>query len=230
MEILFIPGILCSARVWGSLNELRNVYACHDVDVSGHDNIEGMSESIIRQFKDSSSEKIVVGFSMGGYVALDLVLRNELNIKGLILLNTTAAAVNPLTIPDRKSAMELAKSGQFDKVLAYSYDLCFRAPNQDWRDLLNTMAEEIGQEAYLRQQNAIITRKSLLNEIENIAIKTLIVSARYDKIIPYQDAIIMFDKIKNSSLAIIDDCGHIPMAEQPAMVKQCVTAFLEDMM
>jgi pimeloyl-ACP methyl ester carboxylesterase len=227
MEILFVPGLLSTPQVWGSLNTLRNVYHCYDIDVTQHDNITDIADDIVNEFKENATEKIVIGFSMGGYVALDLVLRKELNIKGLILMNTTAAPVNPLTIPDRKTAITLAQSGQFDKVLAQAYDLCFYKYNKEWEELLNGMSKEIGVEAYVRQQNAIITRNSLLNAIETINIKTLIVSARYDKIIPYQDAVMMFDKIKNSNLAIIDDCGHVPMIEQPAITKQYVDGFLD---
>jgi pimeloyl-ACP methyl ester carboxylesterase len=229
MEILFVPGLLSTPQVWGSLNDLRKSYRCHDADVTQYDDIERMADSICDQFKNETAEKIVIGFSMGGYIALELVLKAKLNIKGLILMNTTAAPVNPLTIPDRMRAIELAKTGKFNQALAYSYDLCFYKHQKEWEDLLNIMGETVGIDAYVRQQNAIMTRKSLIKDIETIDIKTLIVSARYDKIVPYQDAMMMFDKIKHSSLAIIDDCGHIPMIEQPAIIKRHVITYLNDM-
>lgn len=54
------------------------------------------------------------------------------------------------------------------------------------------MALEVGAEAYVKQQRAIMNRKNYSTSLKNITTETLIISGKQDQIIPYQDSLILF--------------------------------------
>ena len=47
MKVFFIPGLLCTSHVWGSVNNIRNKYACYDADVVNFNTIERMSDALV---------------------------------------------------------------------------------------------------------------------------------------------------------------------------------------
>lgn len=225
MKVIFIPGLLCTRKVWGELNDLRNKYDCYDADIGHSNSIEEMSESIAEQYL--SEDVAVIGISMGGYVAIDLALRVPKRIKKLVLINTTADSVNEATIADRQKGMTLAEAGLLQKVLKMQTGICYYQPKQEWLLLEEEMADSIGAEAYTRQQKAIISRKNYSNAIKNITSETLIISGREDKVTSYKDSLYMFENISKANLVLLGECGHLSTLEKSAVVKNHVISFLE---
>src|SRR6185295_20155742 len=156
MEIVFIPGLMCTNQIWGKVNTIRRQYKCHDADVNQFDTIEKMSAHIIENLpKDNIA---VIGISMGGYVAIDLALKISNKIQKLILINTTSQSVDTNTIPDRIKAIELAKNGRLDDIIEMYKGYCYFKPKEEWIILEKEMAKKIGSDAYIKQQQAIINR------------------------------------------------------------------------
>ena len=77
--------------------------------------------------------------------------------------------------------------------------------------------------------------EKLLNP-ENIKIPTLVIAGDDDRVAGIEhestgtrDIINLSHKIRNSSLAVISDCGHIPQEECPAVFLQAVNEFVSDL-
>lgn len=226
MEIVFIPGLICTNQVWGELNNLRDHYQCHDADVTRFDRIETTSDYIFKNLPDT--EITVIGISMGGYIAIDLALKAGKKIKKLILLNTTSNSVNLATINDRMRGIELAKNGMLDNIVEMYKGCCYYEPKDEWIMLEKEMAKYIGPEAYIKQQLSIINRPDYSASIKNIQAKTLIISGKNDQIIPYRDSISMFENIPQSSLILLDKCGHLSTLEKGRAVYNIVNEFLSE--
>lgn len=226
MEIIFIPGLLCNNLVWGELNKLRNTFSCYDADTTGFSTIEEISNNIFQQVKEHK-ELIVIGFSMGGSVAIDLALKMGNKVKKLILINTTCNVVDPATIENRQKAISLAEQDKMNKVLEMSKDFCYFAPQKEWLDLGKKMAEAVGAEAYIRQQHVIMSRKDYSHLIEQIESETLIVSSKQDKILPYQDSVFMFEKMPLANLVLFSQCGHFSLLEKGNSIFNIVSNFLK---
>lgn len=226
MEIIFIPGLLCTNQVWGKLNDIRRQYICHDADVLTFDNIEKMSDNIIKHLPQD--DIAVIGISMGGYVAIDLALKLKNKIKKLILINTTHHSVNLETLSNKIKAIELAKNGMLDKVLSMNEGFYYFKPKNEWIILEHEMAKQVGPDAYIKQQNAIIHRKNYVESIKNIQCETLIITGKNDPIMPYQDSIDMFVKISSSHLLALNECGHLATLEKGNIVLSAVNQFLRN--
>lgn len=225
MKVVFIPGLLCTNLIWGSVNNIRNKYSCHDADVIGFDSIEKMSDALVSSI--NSDDITLIGISMGGYVAIDAALKLKNKLKKLILINTTSNAVNQVSIPDREKAIKLAAQGAFEKVIAMANGICYYQPQIKWILLEEKMAHEVGSSAFVKQQKAIMTRKNYSPLIKNIKTDTLIISGKNDKVIPFKDSIFMSEQIKNSSLILLDKCGHLSTLEKGHTVASFIEQFLE---
>jgi pimeloyl-ACP methyl ester carboxylesterase len=66
----------------------------------------------------------------------------------------------------------------------------------------------------------------LLAKAKDIRVPTLIIWGREDKIIPLKVGEILHALIPNSTLAIIEKCGHVPQEEKPAETIQLIARFL----
>lgn len=225
MKVFFIPGLLCTNQIWGPVNNIRNKYECHDADVINFDAIEKISDALINSMP--LDEVAFVGISMGGYVAIDAVLKLGDKLKKLILINTTSNAVNQTTIQERKKAIQMAENGAFNEIVAMSNGICYYKPKEEWLLLEEKMASEVGPEAYIRQQQAIINRKNYSSLIKKISADTLIITGKNDQVIPFQDSFTMAEEINNSNLILLNACGHLSTLEKGYVVLDCIQKFLE---
>lgn len=225
MNIIFIPGLLCTHEVWGQTNTLRDKHTCYDANVIDFSSIEDMSDNLLKHLP--SNDVVLIGISMGGYVAIDAAIKAKDKIKKLILINATANSVDPATITERKKAIKFAMQGRLMDILAMSNGICYFNPKKEWILLEKEMGKKIGTQGYINQQTAILNRKNYTSELENITADTLIISGKADKIIPTKDAIDMCDKIKKSSLFLLSECGHLATLEKSDVVANIIEKFIE---
>jgi pimeloyl-ACP methyl ester carboxylesterase len=78
-------------------------------------------------------------------------------------------------------------------------------------------------EAFVRQQEAIISRPDSRPILASIKCPTLVLSGDADNTIPNALSVEMADNIYNARLVILPNCGHLPQVEQPqATAKELV--------
>lgn len=225
MNILFIPGLACTSKVWGELNQLRCDYSCTDAKVSDANTMEGLADLVEQQI-DPTQLYTVIGISMGGYIALELAFRKHPWLQKLVLINTTADAVDPKTIPNRLKKIELAKKNQLDRLLALSAGFYFYEKKPEYLTIEREMAYEVGCKAFITQQMAIINRKSYKNNIHEITQETLVISSKHDPLLDYHDAYFLFDQIRNAQLTVFSNAGHLTTLEKGKEVYHTVLNFL----
>ncbi|PIB34103.1 hypothetical protein BFP72_01010 [Reichenbachiella sp. 5M10] len=97
-DILFIPGLACDGAVWdAAVSQFQQNYTCHVITLPGFagqpaiDLSEGftpqISDELIRYVRDNQlRQPIVIGHSLGGFLALDILSREpELFSKAVIV-------------------------------------------------------------------------------------------------------------------------------------------------
>jgi len=85
-----VPPLLCSARVYESvLDTVWSYGAVTIADTVRDDTIAGMATRLLR---DASGRFVLLGTSMGGYVALEVVRQAPGRVAGLALVSTSARA------------------------------------------------------------------------------------------------------------------------------------------
>ena len=123
--------------------------------------------------------------------------------------------------------MELAKNGMFHNIIEMNKGCCYFNSKDEWIMLEKEMAKQLGPDTYIKQQLSIINRPNYSELIKNIKAKTLIISGKNDQILPYHDSIFMFEQIPQSSLILLEECGHLSTLEKGEFVLNSIHEFLQ---
>ena len=214
MKILFLPGLLCTNEIWGPLNTLRDHFECIDADVNKHNSIQEMGDELVELIAKKALKNIVIiGISMGGYIGLNIALRNLPQVQQVILINTSSRSVNVDTIPGRLEMIEKTRDGRFSEAIEESKGFCFFRPSPETDALEVRMGVAIGPHAYIKQQEAIISRKDVTEQLHGIDVPTLIITGKNDPVLPVSDSYKMLEAIEDSKLIAYSNCGHLATLE-----------------
>src|SRR3546814_19207317 len=71
------------------------------------------------------------------------------------------------------------------------------------------MAERVGREAFIRQQQAIQGRRDHGTTLVGIRVPTLVLCGRQDALTPLADHQEMAAGLSDSRLVVVEDCGHL---------------------
>ena len=95
------------------------------------------------------------------------------------------------------------------------------------KELVRLMADETGLEAYLRQQQAIITRPDFRPGLSAIKCPTVVVVGEQDKGTPPDLAREIAAAIAGSRLVVIPNCGHLSTIERPEAVTDILVEWMQ---
>src|SRR5580700_7576065 len=159
LPMVLIPGLTCSARLYAE--QIPALWQFGPVIVADHRRDDSMAAIARRILAAAPPRFALVGLSMGGYVAFEIMRQAASRVAKLALLDTGARGEAPERTEQRKPLIALAKSGRFAEILDSQYPtLVHRSRHGDTalKAIVRAMNEETGADAYLRQQQAIIGR------------------------------------------------------------------------
>ncbi len=218
-NLLLIPGLLCDRRLWQAQVEgLRHSAECVVADVAGRNTVAGLASAAIAKMPPGPFA--VAGFSMGGYVALEVMRQAAPRVSGLALLDTNARPDSEQATADRRRMMTLAET-DFDRVVnALLPKLLLPAHARDAKivAIVKAMAASTGVAGYCRQQEAIIGRIDSRPHLGAIRCPTLVLCGREDTLTPVMLHEEMANAIPGSRLVVAPQCGHMSPIEQPQLV------------
>ncbi|HAT2048212.1 TPA: alpha/beta hydrolase [Legionella pneumophila] len=225
-DIVLIPGALATPKLW-NLQEIffQESNRFHYVDVLNSNSIVEMAH----RFTSIAPKKFtLIGFSMGGYVALELYRHIPNKIEKLILINSAAKLVSEKGQLERERSLDLMDKGKFDFLikLIFKNSIYAQEKHDVLLPLIQEMAQEVGVENYKKQLNAILNKPDHAPFLPLIECPTLLIASKEDKVMPIERSEHMAKEIKNSELIYIEKCGHIAMLEQPDKINQILTEWL----
>jgi pimeloyl-ACP methyl ester carboxylesterase len=226
--LVLVPGILCNALLWkDQLQALDRVITCWVADHTRSTTMAGVAADVLR---DAPFERFALaGLSMGGYVALEMVRQAPQRVRRLALLDTSARADTPEQLVKRKGLITLARKGRFIGVTQALLPLFVHRNRLNDRKLVDTvkeMSRDIGSDAFIRQELAIMSRSDSLPLLPRIRCPTLVVCGRQDAVAPVDRHEEMANGIPGATLKVIEECGHLSTLERPAEVSEALKAWL----
>jgi pimeloyl-ACP methyl ester carboxylesterase len=142
-------------------------------------------------------------------------------VERLALLDTSARADTPEQTEERLELIGLARKGRFWEVLRRLLPKIVHPDRLDDERLTSTvfaMAEAVGPEAFVRQEEAIIGRSDSRGDLPGIACPTLVLCGCEDVLMPVEVHEEMASLIPDSRLRVVEECGHLSTLEHPEEV------------
>ena len=175
-HLVFLPGLLCDHALWAHQAEhLAEAVEVMVGDLTRDDSIPAMAGRILEEAPDTFS---LAGLSMGGYVAQEIMRQEPERVERLALIDTQARADSAEQVKTRKDLIRLATIGKFKGVTPRLLpNLVHRDRLDDpaVRDVVLDMAGRVGQEAFVRQQTAILGRKDGREDLRSIRVPTVVI-------------------------------------------------------
>ena len=227
--LVLLPGLLCDAALWEpQLSDLADIADFFVADLTEQGTMQDMAASVLR---DSPwKEFALAGLSMGGYVAQEIMRQAPQRVKKLALLNTRSRAELPEETERRRALMQLAQSGHnftpvTNRMLPFLVHES-RVKDAPLVKVIREMAERIGIEAYMRQQNAVIARQDYGSMLSSVACPTLVLCGRQDKLTPLNNSEEMAAALPDAKLVVVEECGHMSTLERPEAVNAAMREWL----
>jgi pimeloyl-ACP methyl ester carboxylesterase len=226
--LVLIPGLLCDARLWQS--QVENLADIADIWIADHTRsgtMAGVARDVLADAPFASFA--LAGLSMGGYIALEIMRQAPQRVAKLALLDTAAGAELPQQTQRRMDFIAWAGRGQFARVTESLLPLLVhpaRLAEGALTGTIESMADNIGKDAFVRQQHAIMSRTDSLTLLAAIACPTLVLCGRQDALTPPARHEEISAGIKGARLEIIEDCGHLSTLEKPVEVNTALRRWL----
>ncbi len=227
LPIVLVPGLNCSARLYAE--QIPALWQFGPVAVADHRRDDSMAAIARRVLAAAPPRFALAGLSMGGYIAFEIMRQAAGRVAKLALLDTGAGAEAPERTEQRKPLLQMAGQGRFAEITENQFPLLVhrrRHGDAALKATVRRMNEETGADAYLRQQQAIMSRPDSRPGLAAIACPTLVLVGDDDQLTPPALAHEMAAGIRGSRLVVIADSGHLSTVEQP----QAVTEALLDWM
>ncbi len=225
--IVFVPGLLCTEILFAPQLAAFGDRPLMVADHRSHDSMAAIAASIL----ESAPERFaLVGLSMGGYVAMEIMRQAADRVSRLALLDTTARADTPEQTARRETLVRITQRGQFDRIVPLLHPTLVhpdRIDDADLRSATEEMARETGPEAFLRQQAAIIGRPDSCSSLAAVACPALVLVGDADALTPPDRAREMQAIVPGSRLEVVPDCGHLSTLERPEAVTHALRGWLD---
>jgi 3-oxoadipate enol-lactonase len=175
-------------------------------------------------------QAVIVGLSMGGYIAFRLLERFPNLARALVLADTRATPDSPEQVKNRLAlADRVEREGMTWMADSNIVNLVAESAGQEVRSSLRDMhlaASAVGTAAAAR---AMAARPDSTAMLETIQFPTLIVVGEHDKPTPVASSEDMHARIKNSKLEVIKEAGHMSNLEQPKAFNRVLLEFLKSL-
>ncbi len=226
--LALLPGLLCDAALWErQCRDLADVADCWVADFTTQDSVSAMAASVLAAMPPRFA---LAGLSMGGYVALEIIARAPERVERLALIDSRAGGDAPAERSRRRGLIELAQKGRFKgvtpRLLPQFVHPARLVDGDPLAAEVAAMTQRVGRDAFIRQQQAILGREDRRGLLPSVACPTLVLCGRQDQLTPLDFHSEIAEAVLNSSLVIIEDCGHLAPMERPDAVSAAMRRWL----
>ncbi|WP_052291984.1 alpha/beta fold hydrolase [Natranaerobius thermophilus] len=243
--LLLIEGLGYATWMWYRQEKLQQNFQLIKFDnrgVGGSDkpqdpySVELMAQDAAQLMEALEIDKAnVLGVSLGGFIAQELAYSYPDKVEKLILCSTSFGGPNSIPIPQetlevmQKGGGEYSSLDELRNAVGVALDRRLWDENQDIIDkiLHEKSTNPQPKHAYLRQMEAGAAFNGE-EKTSHIKAPTLILAAKGDRVVPWENAQLLHDKIPHSRLELLSEGGHLFFMERPDTANNLIREFLKE--
>jgi len=244
-ELVLLHGWGLHGGVWDTLMlRLTSKFRVTRIDLPGHGRSRdlpmppSLTELTLQTMAVVPPGAVVLGWSLGGLVALEAALRMPQRMRGLILANATPRFV---TAEDWAHAMPPEQLRQFAQDLARDYqetlqsflslqvrgDESGRASLRQLREALFAHGEP--DTVSLATGLEILKDSDLRPRLRDVSVPTLILAGAYDRLTPAGASEYLAEHIPGARLEVFPKSAHAPFISNAEAFVDAVLPFMSDL-
>jgi pimeloyl-ACP methyl ester carboxylesterase len=235
--IVILHGFSESSKIWDSFREqLSESYHVIVIDLAGHGKsevvepvhtMELQADVVYEALQNRKVKKcLLVGHSMGGYIALAFAAKYPGILKGLCLFHSHPFPDTPEDRKNRVRTIKIAEQDNFGFVANFIPSLFPEGTRRKYRkeiaDLISR-AKEIPKEGIIAAQQGMKVRKNQTSLLKSLKIPVLFILGMKDPKAPVDKFMTMISLPEHSESLILKNVGHMGFIEAPeetlAMIK-----------
>ncbi len=226
--LLLIPGMLNDASIWQHvLPLLPTGWTIRIANVLTQDSIKGMAEDAWQLIADLDKDQplIVAGYSMGGYVAIDMLANDTGRIHAAALLSTSVLPETQESRVTREKTIA-AMQANFPKVIEGILKFSTHEASQAVLDELRAMQLNIGSENAVRQIQALMGRSDHRAKLSTLRLPVALMCGEHDRVTPPDLTRHIQACMPHASTTWVPT-GHMLPVQTPDAVSQCLASLWE---
>lgn len=192
--------------------------------------LDGFAQAALDQMDAARIDRaVVVGLSMGGYVAFRLHALVPERLAGLVLADTKAGAddeAGRLKRTDQAARARNEGVGWLEELLPALLGQTSRDTRPEVVATVRAMLEDADPEGVARALEAMRGRPDSTPYLAEIQVPVLVLVGEEDTLTPVDEARQMVDRIPDARLAVITRAGHLSNLEAPAAFNEELLRFL----
>lgn len=226
--LLLLPGMMCDARLFApQVAEFSVDRQVMVMPLTGRITIKEIAEDILLK---APNQFALLGLSMGGIVAMEMIRQAPERVTRLALLDTNPMADTPERVAIREQQIDDVRAGKLHSVIRDEMKPNYLADGQNKAAILElcmSMAEALGPKVFIQQSKALQARRDQCDTLKNVRVPTLIACGEHDSLCPLEKHQLMHRLVPDSKLSVIAGAGHLPTLERAALINHELGLWLQ---
>lgn len=225
-KIYFLSGTMNDERLWQwvfpKLENINPVY----IDITQANSFEEINELIISVIDE---ESILVGFSLGGFSALNFTLKFPEKVSKLMIICASADGLNENEIRLRDSTIRFLETHNYKGISSARIQQFVHPKATNYTaiaQLIREMDSTLGKDTLIRQLKATSQRKPLVDKVAKLTMQVSLLGASNDLLVNPDSMEDMYLELENATFEIIPETGHMIPLEQPEILAHKIQNFV----
>ena len=240
--IVFLHSFLCSSALFcHQVARLQGAYHTINIDLRGHGRsgawakgctLDHLVDDVLAVLDaEKVASAILVGLSLGGFVAMRMALAQPERVQALVLMGTEAGPQSrSKRIQDLILQQVLRMFGPRVLIGALVSAMLGKTTRRTQPQLCkqyhnNFLHMDTG--SMLRCIDAVTHRDSLLHRLNAVSCPTVVIVGDEDTALPLAKSELIKHAINGAELHVVSRAGHLSAVEQPEAVNRILVDFLQ---